>query len=141
MPDGRPTTWTAAPARHSSVVILLPPGGCSLAASPDTPIEAVENRHGNSTFWGVQYDPELSLGENAASTAHQANDVFDRGLARNPGKADPMAAQLRDRDAVPTRVGIAWQLDLNGEIALFEHRSCEIESFQKTVVAGVLRSL
>lgn len=48
--DGRPTTWTAAPARHSSIVIRLPPGGCSLAASPDTPIEAVENRHGNGTF-------------------------------------------------------------------------------------------
>ena len=119
MPDGRPTTWTAAPARHSSVVILLPPGGCSLAASPATPIEAVENRHGNGTFSGVPYHPDLTLGENVASTAHHANDVIDRGLARNPGDVDPMAAQLRDRDAVPTRVDVAWQLGLNSEIVLF----------------------
>ncbi|WP_156117812.1 hypothetical protein [Paracoccus sp. PAMC 22219] len=52
-----------------------------------------------------------------------------------------MAVQLHDRDAVPTPVDIAWQLGPNSEIALFEQRSCEIESFQKTVVTGVLRSL
>lgn len=51
-----------------------------------------------------------------------------------------MVAQLRDLDAVPTRVGIAWQLGLSNEIALLEHRSCKIERFQKTVEAGVLRS-
>ena len=52
-----------------------------------------------------------------------------------------MAAQLRDLDSVPTRVGIAWQLGLNSEIALLEHRFCKIESFQKTGEAGLLRSL
>lgn len=56
MLNGRPATWTA-PALHSSVVTRLPPGGRSLAANSDTPIEAAEIRHGNGTFWGVQYHP------------------------------------------------------------------------------------
>lgn len=51
-----------------------------------------------------------------------------------------MVAQLRDLDAVPTRVGIAWQLSLSNEIALLEHRFCKIESFQKTGEAGLLRT-
>ncbi|MGR3248706.1 MAG: type 1 glutamine amidotransferase [Paracoccus sp. (in: a-proteobacteria)] len=136
---GRPSTWTA-PAMHSSVVTRLPPGGFSLAANPDTPIEAAEIRHGQGIFWGVQYHPELALAEVAASTAHQADDVIDQGLARDKGEVDAIAARMRDLEANPARADIAWQLGLNAEIILFERRTREIENFLKAVEAGDLRS-
>lgn len=140
MLDGRPATWTA-PAMHSSVVTRLPAGALSLAANPDTPIEAAEIRHGRGTFWGVQYHPELSLSEIAASTVHQAEDVIDQGLARDRRDVEAMAARLRDLDAAPTRVDIAWQLGLNAEIALFDRRMREIANFLNAVQAGALRPL
>lgn len=135
----RPSTWTA-PAMHSSVVTRLPPGGFSLAANPDTPIEAAEIRHGPGVFWGVQYHPELSLAEIAASTAHQADDVIDQGLARDKDEVDALAARMRELELMPTRMDIAWQLGLNAEITLFERRTREIENFLKAVEAGALRS-
>lgn len=133
MLSGRPATWTA-PAMHSSVVARLPLGGVTLAANPDTPIEAAEIRHEKGVFWGVQYYPELSPGEIAASTAHQAVDVISQGLARDQGQVDAMTARMRDLDAEPTRADIAWQLGLNPEITIFERRIREIENFLKAVV-------
>lgn len=137
MLEGRPATWTA-PAMHSSVVTRLPSGGFSLAANPDTPIEAAEIRHGRGIFWGVQYHPELSLGEIAVSTAHQADDIIKQGLARDQREVRAMAARMQDLDAAPTRTDIAWQLGLNAEIALFERRTREIENFLNAVETGDL---
>ncbi|MCQ0971993.1 gamma-glutamyl-gamma-aminobutyrate hydrolase family protein [Paracoccus sp. TK19116] len=129
-----------APAMHSSVVTRLPQGGVSLAKNPDTPIEAAEICHGQDVFWGVQYHPELSLGEIAASTAHQANDVIDQGLARDKSEVGAIAARMRELELMPTRKDIAWQLGLNAEIIRFERRTLEIENFLKAIEAGVLRS-
>ncbi|WP_378949404.1 type 1 glutamine amidotransferase [Paracoccus sp. R86501] len=138
MLDGRPATWTA-PAMHSSVVTRLPAGGTNLAANPDTPIEAAEIRHGRGIFWGVQYHPELSLSEIAASTLHQAEDIIDQGLARDRRDLDDMAARLRDLDDAPARVDVAWQLGLNAEISLFERRTREIDNFLNAVEKDILR--
>ena len=136
--DGRPATWIA-PAMHSSVVTRLPPGGTALAANPDTPIEAAEIHHGQGVFWGVQYHPELSLGEIAASTMHQADDIIDQGLARHQRDLRDMTARLRDLDASPTRSDLAWQLGLNAEIAAFERRTLEIANFLDAVDKGLLQ--
>lgn len=135
----RPSTWTA-PAMHSSVVTRLPPGGSSLAANPDTPIEAAEIRYSQGIFWGAQYHPELSLGEIAASTAHQADDLIGQGLARDKGEVEAMAARMNDLEIMPTRMDIAWQLGLNAEIILFERRTREISNFLRAIEAGELRS-
>lgn len=137
---GRPVAWTA-PAMHSSVVTALPPGGIVLASNPDTPVEAAEIRHGRGIFWGVQYHPELSLGEIAASTAHQADDVIRQGLARDRDDLQVMIARMWDLDRQPSRRDIAWQLGLNAEIAVFAHRMREIGNFLDGVRSGALRAV
>ncbi|MBU2956123.1 gamma-glutamyl-gamma-aminobutyrate hydrolase family protein [Paracoccus sp. 1_MG-2023] len=128
----RPATWTA-PAMHSSIVTRLPPGGLTLAANPDTPIEAAEIRHGPGIFWGVQYHPELSLDEIAASTAHQADDVIAQGLACDKDEVEAMTARMRELEIMPERADIAWQLGLNAEIIQFERRTREIQNFLNAI--------
>ena len=56
-------------------------GRTGVGRNADTPVEAAEIRHGNGVFWGVQYHPEITLAEVAASLRRQASDLIDAGLA------------------------------------------------------------
>ncbi|MCJ8140890.1 glutamine amidotransferase-related protein [Falsirhodobacter halotolerans] len=132
---GRPATW-AAPAMHSSVVTRLPPGARLLASNPDTPVEAVEIRHGTGLFWGVQYHPELSLREIAASLCHQGDEVIAQGLAQGPSEVRAMSDRLIALNDQPQRRDLAWQTGLTTEVTLFERRTVEIDNFLRALEAG-----
>jgi len=43
------------------------PEGARVLASNDMGLQALEVRHGRGTCWGVQYHPEYSFGEIAAT--------------------------------------------------------------------------
>ena len=136
--SGRPQTWTA-PAMHSSVVTGLPPHTRILASNPDTPVEVAEIRCGPGRFWGVQYHPELSLGEIAGSLCHQADDVVGQGLAQSREDVEDFAQLLQTLDANPERADLAWRFGLNDEVTLFDRRMVEVENFLNAIQRGQLR--
>ena len=59
---GRPPAFDA-PAIHLDAVVVPPPSCAVLASNEILPLQAAEIRHGDGVFWGVQYHPELDLGE------------------------------------------------------------------------------
>ena len=124
---------------HSSVVTALPPDAHILASNPDTPIEAVEIRHSNGVFWGVQYHPELSLSEIAASLRHQGRDVIAQGLARDQAEVDAMSDRLTILDNHNQRQDLAWQIGVNAQMTSFTHRTIEIDNFLRAIEDGKLR--
>ncbi len=125
---GRPLVFDA-PAMHSSVVETLPPGSTLLASNRHTPIEALEIRHGNGIFWGVQYHPEISIGEVAASLRRQSSDLIQEGLASNEDAVEAHARRLEDLDRDPKRSDIAWQLGLDDETTDANRRTIELQNF------------
>ena len=125
---GRPPVFDA-PAMHSSVVERLPPGATLLASNRHTPVEALEIRHGNGVFWGVQYHPEITIGEVAASLRRQSSDLIKEGLALNEDAVDAHAERLEALDRDPGRSDIAWQLGLDAEITDFRRRTLELRNF------------
>ena len=82
------------------------PGGATLATNPDSPVKAAEIRYEKGIFRGVQYHPELSLAEIAASTAHQSEDVTEQGLARDRGEVDALTG--RCGTSTPCRAAWTW---------------------------------
>ena len=125
---GRPATWDA-PAIHGDEVEDLPEGGTLLATNPVTRVQAVEIRHDRGIFWGVQYHPELALGEIAIALRDQAEDLVSAGLADSgddvSGRADQLDALHRD----PDRASARWLLGVDDEVAHEQSRRREIINF------------
>ena len=135
---GRPPVWTA-PAMHSSVVTALPPLARVLARNADTPVEAAEIRHGNGVFWGVQYHPEISLAEVAASLRRQAPDLVDEGLAASIKAVEDHADKLQALSDDPTRRDLAWQLGVDDQVTDTANRMREIGNFLAALDGDTLR--
>ncbi len=135
---GRLSVWTA-PAMHSSVFTALPPKARVLARNADAPVEAAEIRHGNGTFWGVQYHPKISLAEVAASLRRQAVDLVGEGLAASIKAVEDHADRLQTLSDDPARRDLAWQLGVDDEVTDTGNRMREIGSFLAALDKDALR--
>ena len=131
---GRPGAWDA-PAMHSSIVDRLPDGGTILARTVDTPIEAAVIESGPGRFFGVQYHPEITLTEVAEALRGQAGTLVAQDLARDPEAVDRYATTLESLDEDPDRRDLAWQLGLDREVTVLEHRQREITNFLRVLRA------
>lgn len=125
---GRPGTWDA-PAIHGDEVAELPGGATLLATNPVTRIQAVEIRHDRGVFWGVQYHPELALGEIAVALRRQAEDLVNAGLAENTQDVDGRADQVEALHRKPDERALRWLLGVDGEFADEPRRRREIINF------------
>ncbi|WAJ27186.1 glutamine amidotransferase-related protein [Antarcticirhabdus aurantiaca] len=125
---GRPLVWEA-PAMHSSMVEAMPPGGTVLASTKTTPVEAAEIRSGNGVFWGVQYHPELTIAEIAASLRRQSDDLMEQGMARDRSAVEAYARALEALHEDAGRLDIAWQIGVDEEVTDPDRRMRELRNF------------
>ena len=132
---GRPVSWDA-PAMHLSEVSSLPDGAVVLASSKATPVQAAEIRHGRGLFWGVQYHPELGLGDIAATLRRQAGDLVEQGLAKDQASAERYADHVGALGLEPGRRDLAWQLGVDEEVTDPARRTTELRNFIDARVRG-----
>lgn len=124
----RAGAWDA-PAIHGDEVVELPEGATLLATNPVTRVQAVEIRHDRGVFWGVQYHPELALGEIAIALRRQADDLVAAGLADSRRDMDTQADQIEALHHKPSECALRWLLGVDGEFADEERRRREIINF------------
>ena len=125
---GRPAAFDA-PAVHSDEVDRLPAGATLLAFNRVTAVQAVEIRHDGGVFWGVQYHPEISLGEVAAALRRQTDDLLEHRLACNEGDVEELAAQIDALHRDPGRRDLAWRLGLDEQVTDAATRQTELRNF------------
>lgn len=125
---GRPIVWDA-PAMHSSIIETMPAGGVVLARTKSTPVEAAEIRSRNGMFWGVQYHPELTIAEIAASLRRQTEDLIAQDMARDSTTIEYYAALLDELHNDAARRDIAWRIGIDDEITDAKKRTSELRSF------------
>ena len=129
---GRPPVWDAA-AIHSDEVEELPQDSILLAGNGATRVQAAEIRHGSGVFWGVQYHPELALGEIAVALRRQARSLVQQGVADSESSVQQQASLLdrlhRDPHDHPARS----QLGVDGELAQEHCRRRELANFMSNI--------
>lgn len=133
---GRPPAYDAL-AVHGDEVERLPAGATLLAGNAATAIQAAEIRHDGGIFWGVQYHPELSLGEVAAALRRDTDTLIAEGLARTRDEVDAHAALIEAVGEEPDRADLAWRLGVGREILIEEMRHAEIRNFIDHLVRPV----
>ena len=125
---GRAASWDA-PAIHGDEVETLPDDATLLASNAVTTIQAAEIRHDGGIFWGVQYHPELALGEIAVALRRQAEDIVEAGLAETTGDVEHRADQLDALHHNPDRRSLLWALGVDREFADEARRRTELNNF------------
>jgi GMP synthase-like glutamine amidotransferase len=125
---GRAPSWDA-PAIHGDEVETLPADATLLASNAVTTTQAAEIRHDGGIFWGVQYHPELALGEIAIALRRQAEDIVEAGLAETTDDVEHRADQLDALHDDPDRRSLLWALGVDDEFADEARRRTELTNF------------
>ncbi|HEX8445462.1 MAG TPA: type 1 glutamine amidotransferase [Sphingomonas sp.] len=136
---GRPPAWDA-PAVHTDEVATLPDGAVLLASNAVTQVQAVEIRHDQGVFWGVQYHPELSLREIAAALRRQTPDLIEHGLARDAEAVEVQAGAVDALAHAPDRRDLAWALGLDEQVTDAALRTAELRNFIAHLVRPMRRA-
>ncbi len=104
---GKPAVFEAVTV-HRDDIETLPPGATALADS-DMGLQAIEMRAGRSVFWGVQYHPEYSYADIAATAKRYAPVLLAEGLFADRGELDAWVADVLALERAPRDARLCWK--------------------------------
>lgn len=128
MHAGRPSSFDA-PAVHRDEITRLPGNAVVTAENAVSQVQAAEIRFEGGVFWGVQYHPELSLRDIAATVRRNRAALLSEGFFLSVDDLDRYASDLDLLDESRKRRDIAWRLGLGAEITDDRRRICEIANW------------
>jgi GMP synthase (glutamine-hydrolysing) len=104
---GKPAVFEAITV-HRDDIETLPPGATPLADS-DMGLQAIEMRQGRGVFWGVQYHPEYSYADIAATAKRYAPVLLTEGLFADRGELDGWVAEVQELERAPSDARLCWK--------------------------------
>jgi len=135
---GKPTVFEAITV-HRDDVEQLPQGAVVLAAN-DMGVQAVELQHGRGTFWGVQYHPEYSFDEIAATTLRYGSTLIDERLFADRAELEAFVADLRGLTRDPHDRRLTWKHGLGPAIQEASCRLAELRNWLELQVRPYARA-
>lgn len=125
---GRPLAFDA-PTVHLDEVAVLPPDTVVTATSAATTVQAAEIRYAGGVFWGVQYHPEYTLYDIAATFRRYGGRLVEEGFYRAPEEVQAHAAAYEALHRDAKRRDIAWRLGLDADLLDERMRLSEIANW------------
>ena len=104
---GKPRVFEAI-AVHRDHIEQLPRGAVTLASN-EMGVQAIELPYGRGTFWGVQYHPEYTFDEIAATALRYGQTLVDDGLFESRAELQAFAAELRTLMRHPHDRRLTWK--------------------------------
>jgi len=104
---GKPTVFEAI-AVHSDDIERLPESAVVLAKN-EMGLQALELRHGRGVFWGVQYHPEYTFAEIAATTLRYASVLLEEKLFASRDELETFVKELRALMGDPHDRRLTWK--------------------------------
>ena len=104
---GKPHVFEAVTVHRDDVDQL--PAGTQVLASNEMGVQALELRLGAGTIWAVQYHPEYSYAEIAATTLRYADALLGEALFQNRAELEQFVAELRELMRDPHHRRLAWK--------------------------------
>jgi GMP synthase (glutamine-hydrolysing) len=119
---------------HGDNVAQLPPD-CTVLASNEMGVQAMEVRHEAGVCWGVQYHPEYTFAEIAATALRYGPTLISEGLFADQADLDGFVAELRALMADPRNPRLGWKHGLGPAL---KDRSCQLAELNNWLQAQVL---
>ena len=129
---GKPEVFEAV-AVHRDCIVALPADATELARN-EMGLQAAEIRHARGVFWGVQYHPEYSLREIAATALRYGKALIAEGLFRDLAERDAWVEELRELDARPQDPRLNWRLGLGPSMQTAGMKLAELRNWLEQCV-------
>ncbi|GAC1460565.1 MAG: glutamine amidotransferase [Steroidobacteraceae bacterium] len=118
---GKPPVFEAITV-HRDDIEQLPEGAVVLAGN-DMGVQALELRHGAGTFWGVQYHPEYSFNEIAATAVRYGATLIAEHLFADRAELEAFVAELHALMRDPRDRRLTWKHGLGRAL---QEESCRL---------------
>jgi GMP synthase (glutamine-hydrolysing) len=113
---------------HRDAIAELPPGS-RLLASNDMGMQAIEISHANGRCWGVQYHPEYTFAEIAATALRYGAALIDEGLFADRAELEALVTDLRALMRDPRDRRLTWKHGLGTALQSGEGRLAELRNW------------
>ena len=132
---GKPSVFEAITVHRDDIEQL--PEGATVLASNDIAVQALELRHGRGTCWGVQYHPEYSFAEIAATALRYGARLIEEQLFADRAELECYVAELRLLEENPSDRRLSWKHGLGDAIQRPSTRLAELRNWlELQVLAG-----
>ena len=137
---GKPFSFEA-PTVHRDEIASLPAGAVILADN-DYGLQAASFKHGQGTFWGVQYHPEYGYLDIAAAAERYGATLVTEGMFPDTAALAAFATELRALQANPSDATLLWKHGLGPAMRIEPLRLLEIRNWlESQVLPRTARSL
>lgn len=119
---------------HRDDIEELPPGAVVLARN-DMGLQAAELRHGPGVCWGVQYHPEYSFDEIAATALRYGAALIEERLFADRAELEAFVAELRMLMRDPRDRRLTWKHGLGHAL---QEESCKLAELRNWLQLQVL---
>jgi GMP synthase (glutamine-hydrolysing) len=124
---GKPSVFEAITV-HRDAIAELPPGS-RLLASNDMGMQAIEISHARGRCWGVQYHPEYTFAEIAATALRYGTVLIDEGLFGDGAELQAFVDDLRALMRDPRDRRLTWKHGLGTALQSGECRLAELRGW------------
>ena len=118
---------------HRDDIEQLPPGAVVLASS-DMGVQAVELQHGRARFWGVQYHPEYSYADIAATTMRYAEVLLRERWFLARAALEAFVVDLKALQEQPQDHYLGWKHGLGPAMQDERLKLAELHNWLELVV-------
>jgi GMP synthase (glutamine-hydrolysing) len=134
---GKPPVFEALTVHRDDIEQL--PEGATVLASNDMAVQALELRHGRGTCWGVQYHPEYSFSEIAATALRYGASLIEEHLFADRAELESYVAELRLLEDNPADRRLTWKHGLGLAIQQPSTRLAELRNWLELQVLPYAR--
>jgi GMP synthase (glutamine-hydrolysing) len=134
---GKPPVFEAITVHRDDIEQL--PAGTVPLASNDMGLQALELRHGRGTFWGVQYHPEYSFAELAATAVRYGAMLIDEQLLADEAELEAFVTDLHALMRNPTDRRLTWKHGLGPALQHERGRLAELRNWLELQVLPFAR--
>jgi GMP synthase (glutamine-hydrolysing) len=124
---GKPAVFEAITVHRDDIERL--PAGATVLASNDMGVQALELEYGRGTFWGVQYHPEYSFSEIAATALRYGATLIEEQLFADQAELQSYVAELRLLAQNPSDRRLSWKHGLGPAIQQASSRLAELRNW------------
>jgi GMP synthase (glutamine-hydrolysing) len=131
--SGKPAVFEAITV-HRDCIGQVPPDSTVLAGN-EMGVQALEVRHAGGACWGVQYHPEYTFAEIAATALRYGETLLNEQLFADRVERDTFVTELRALMADPGNRRLGWKHGLGQGL---QERSCQLAELRNWLQAQVL---
>ena len=124
---GKPPVYEAITVHRDDIEQL--PDGAVVLASNDMGLQAIELQHGRGIFWGVQYHPEYSYGEIAATALRYGAALIEEHLFADRAELEAFVTDLRTLMRDPRDRRLTWKHGLGEGLQEESSRLAELRNW------------